>query len=51
MDVTIIIFTVMTVILFFGMIADRDAENRRNFSQAFMVAIVAVVVLKLLSKF
>lgn len=42
-----IIFTIMAVILFLGMIADKDYNNRKNFAQAFMVVVAAIIILNI----
>ena len=35
---------VMAVILLLGMIADKDSENRKNFTYAFMTVIMAIAI-------
>jgi hypothetical protein len=45
-----IVLIIFAVILFMGMIADKDIENRRNFTYGFctvILAIVAIVVFKM----
>lgn len=48
MGALIAVFCVIAVILLFGMIGDKDAENRKNFTLAFctLVAAITLVVLK-----
>ena len=38
-----IVFIIFAAILFMGMIADKDIENRRNFTYGFCTAILAIV--------
>lgn len=51
MEVIIVVFMIMAVILFMGMLADKDSDNRRNFGQSFMVVVMAIVILGIFSKF
>ena len=41
---SIIFFCVLAAIFALGMIADRDANNRKNFAIAFCTLIIAIVV-------
>lgn len=40
----VIALAIMTVVLFLGMIADKDENNRKNFTYAFMVCVLALVI-------
>lgn len=40
-----ILFGVLAVIFALGMIADKDADNRKNFTITFVVLIIAITVL------
>lgn len=40
-----ILFGILATVFALGMIADKDAENRRNFTIAFVTLIVAITVL------
>lgn len=45
-----IVLVIFAVILFMGMIADKDVENRRNFTYGFctvVLAIMAIVIFKM----
>jgi len=43
--VLMIVLMVMAVILFLGMIADSNAENRKNFTYAFITLVLALVIM------
>lgn len=43
-----VLFIILALILFLGMIVDKDRDNRRNFSNCFMVVIAAIVILTVL---
>lgn len=45
----LILFSLMAVILLFGMIGDKDANNRKNFTYGFvaLVIVIAITILKL----
>lgn len=38
-----VMLIVMAVILFIGMIADKEADNRKNYTLGFVVVVVATV--------
>ena len=40
----IVFLAILAVILFLGMIADSDTENRKNFTYSFITVIIALVV-------
>ena len=40
-----ILFGILAIIFALGMIADKDADNRKNFTIAFVTLIVAITVL------
>lgn len=39
------ILTIFMTILLLGMVGDKDAQNRKNFTYAFCVVVVAIVVM------
>lgn len=43
-----VLFIILALILFLGMIADKDRDNRKNFSNCFMAVIAAIVILTVL---
>ena len=43
--ICLIIFGILSVIFATGMISDNDAENRKNFTIAFCILVVAITVL------
>ena len=40
----VVLLAILAVILFLGMIADKDKDNRKNFTYAFMTVVIALVV-------
>lgn len=44
-----IFFAILSVILLFGMIGDREKENRRNFTYGFISTVVAIVALHMIA--
>lgn len=40
----IVLLAIMAVILFLGMIADKDKDDRKNFTYAFITTVIALVV-------
>jgi hypothetical protein len=43
----LILFVLFAIILFFGMIGDKDKTNRCNFTYAFIVCVVAIILLSI----
>lgn len=43
MAVILVLFLVASAILFFGMIGDKDANNRKNYMCAFCTLVLAIV--------
>lgn len=46
-----IFFGILAVILLLGMIGDKDAQNRINFTYGFVAVILAIVALNLIPLF
>lgn len=42
-----IFFAILAFILFWGMIGDKIQENRNNYTMAFAVCVIAMVILQL----
>lgn len=39
-----ILFSLFAIILLFGMIGDKDADNRKNYTIAFCCVVLAIIV-------
>lgn len=44
MEIIIILFVIMAIVLFIGMIGDDNADNRRNMCQAFVAVVLAIAI-------
>lgn len=47
MVAVLILFSLMAVILFFGMVGDKDANNRKNFTYGFVALVIAILAISL----
>ena len=44
-EVILIIFSILAVVFFLGMIGDKDVNNRKNFTHAFCVLAIAITLM------